>query len=252
LAIRTGTKAVSIRREGDAKLVTVESDGQRAIIECDEILCAVGRQPNVEGLDLEKAGVNYDRRSILTDEYLRTSQKHIFAAGDVTAHFQFTHMADYEAQIVIQNAFVPWPFKKKTDFRVVPWATFTDPEAARVGLTEEEAVNKFGSSVKVYEVGFDHNDRAHAEDETAGFAKVVTNKGRIVGAHLIGPHAGELIHEFCWAMHGNMKIADLGKIIRVYPTLAKITQAVSTEATLESLRSPLVQKWFKRYLRVWR
>jgi pyruvate/2-oxoglutarate dehydrogenase complex dihydrolipoamide dehydrogenase (E3) component len=253
LEVLTKTKAVKVHKSADgAKIVTVESNGKAFEIEADEILAAVGRQPNINGLDLENAGVDYDRKQITTNDYLQTSQKHIFAAGDVTAHFQFTHMADYEAQIVIQNAFVPFPFKKKTDFRVVPWTTFTEPEVGRVGMIESDAREKFGSSVKIYKVGFTENDRAQAEGSTEGFAKVVTNKDRIIGATLVGDHAGELIHEFVWAMKENLKISQLNKIIRVYPTLAKITQAVGTEATLESLRSPFVQRWFKRYLRLWR
>lgn len=253
LKILTKTKAVKVHKSKNAaKVVTVEAEGKSFEIEADEILAAVGRQPNINGLDLEKAGVEFEKNRIKTNDYLQTSQKHIFAAGDVTAHFQFTHMADYEAQIVIQNAFVPFPFKKKTDFRVVPWATFTEPEVARVGLTETEAKEKYGESVKVYKVNFTENDRANAESATEGFAKIVTHKNRIVGANLVGEHAGELIHEFVWAMKEDLKISQLNKIIRVYPTLAKITQAVGTEATLESLKSPFVQKWFKRYLKIWR
>ncbi len=253
IEILTKTKAVKVHKTGNgAKIVTVESAGKTFEIEGDEILAAVGRQPNINGLDLEKANVEYERNRIKTNDYLQTSNKNIFAAGDVTAHFQFTHIADYEAQIVIQNAFVPFPFKKKTDFRVVPWATFTDPEVARVGMTENEARKNFGNNVKTYKVNFEDNDRANAESATEGFAKIVTNKGKIIGATLVGEHAGELIHELVWAMKENLKITELNKIIRVYPTLAKITQAVSTEATLESLRSPFVQKWFKRYLRFWR
>ncbi len=254
LEILTNAKAVKAgKNESGAKFVTVEQDGKIFDIEADEILAAVGRQPNLDGLELEKAGVEFDKKQIKTDEYLQTSNKNIFAAGDVTNHFQFTHMADYEAQIVIQNAFVPFPFKKKTDFRVVPWATFTSPEIGRVGLTEAEAKEKFGAaSVKIYKVPFEKNDRAQASGATKGFAKVVTNSGKIVGATVVGERAGELIHEFVWAMKENLKISELNKIIRVYPTLAKITQAVATEATLETLKSPFVQKWFKRYLWLWR
>jgi len=253
LRILTNAKAVKVRKdESGAKIVTVEADGKTFDIEADEILAAVGRQPNLDGLELEKAGVRFDKKRIETDDYLQTSNKNIFAAGDVTDHFQFTHMADYEAQIVIQNAFVPFPFKKKTDFRVVPWATFTDPEVSRVGMTEKEAREKYGESVKIYKVSFDENDRAQTESATEGFAKIVTKKGKIVGATLVGSHAGELIHEFVWAMKENLKVSDLNKIIRVYPTLAKITQAVGTEATLETLKSPFARKWFGRYLRFWR
>ncbi len=254
LKILTGTKAVKVHKTASgAKVVTVEKDGETFEIEADEILVAVGRQPNIDGLDLEKAGVEFDKKRVKTDDYLQTSNRKIFAAGDVTAHFQFTHTADYEAQIVIQNAFVPFPFKKKTDFRVVPWATFTEPEIGRVGMTEAEAKEKFGANIiKIYKVNFTENDRAQTEGATEGFAKIITKKGKIIGATLIGSRAGELIHEFVWAMKENLKISELNKIIRVYPTLAKITQAVGTEATLETLKSPFVQKWFARYLKFWR
>lgn len=253
LEILTAARAVKVHKSGNgAKVVTVEWSGKTCEIEADEILAAVGRQPNTDGLELEKAGVEYDEKRIKTNDYLQTSQKHIFAAGDVTAHFQFTHTADYEAQIVIQNAFVPFLFKKKTDFRVVPWATFTEPEIGRVGLTEAEAREKFGNAVKIYKVNFTENDRAQTEGSTIGFAKIVTDKKRIVGATLVGEHAGELIHEFVWAIKENLKVSDLNRIIRVYPTLAKITQAIGTEATLETLKSPSVQKWSQRYLRIWR
>lgn len=247
------TKAVKARKDANGiKFLTVESNDKSFEIEADEILVAVGRKPNLENLNLEKAMVKFDKKRIITDDYLRTSNKNIFAAGDVTAHFQFTHMADYEAQIVIQNAFAPLPFKKKTDFRVVPWATFTEPEIGRVGLTEQQAREKFGSKVKIYKAEFMENDRAQTESETKGFAKVVTVKGKIVGASLVGSRAGELIHEFVWAIKERLKVSDLNKIIRVYPTLAKITQAVGTEATLENLKSDFTQKWFSRYLRLWR
>lgn len=253
IEILTDHKAVSARKKDDGtKIVSIESDGKTVEIEADEILVAVGRTPNIEGLELEKAGIKYDKKRILTNDYLQTSQTNIFAAGDVTGHFQFTHMADHEAQVVIQNTFVPFPFKKKTDFSAVPWATFTSPEVGRVGMTEAEARDVFGDGVKIYKVSFTENDRAQAESATAGFAKIVTNKGRIIGATIVGEHAGELLHEFVWAVKRRMKIAHLNQIIRVYPTLSKITQAVATEATLESLRSPFVQKLFARYLKFWR
>ncbi|MGI8811988.1 MAG: dihydrolipoyl dehydrogenase family protein [Pyrinomonadaceae bacterium] len=253
IVIRTGAKAVEARRSNaGAKIVTVETDGKKEEIECDEILASVGRRPNLDGLELEKAGVEFDEKQIKTNEYLQTSQKSIFAAGDVTGHFQFTHMADCEAQIVIQNAFVPWPFKKKTDYRVVPWATFTDPEVGRVGIIEAEAREKFGDKVKTYIVNFSENDRAQTESATDGFAKVVAVDGRIAGATIVGKNAGELIHEFVWAVKENLKVAELNRIIRVYPTLAKITQAIGTESTLETLSSPFVQRWLARYLRIWR
>jgi pyruvate/2-oxoglutarate dehydrogenase complex dihydrolipoamide dehydrogenase (E3) component len=216
-------------------------------IGCDLILVAVGRRPNVDGLDLERAGVRYSAQRIETDAYLRTTNRRVFAAGDVTGHFQFTHTADYEAQIVLQNAFLFFPLTKKTDFRVVPCATFTEPEIARVGLTEKEARERHGK-IKVYRAGFDDNDRAHAEGEPTGFAKIIVNGRKIVGAHIVGPSAGELIHEFVIAMRHGLSLDDLNKAIHVYPTLSKITPAIVTEKTMATLASPTVRKWFRRYL----
>ncbi len=253
LKILTNTKAVKARRaKSDAKVLTLESDGKTFEIEADEILAAVGRQPNVKGLELEKAGVEFDEKRIKTNEFLQTSAKNIFAAGDVAGNFQFTHTADYEARIIVQNAFVPFPFKKKADFRVVPWATFTNPEIGRVGLTEKEARKKYGRGVKAYKVSFADIDRAQTEGAPNGFAKIVTHSGRIAGATLVGENAGELIHDFVWAMQQKLKVADLNKIIRVYPTLTKIAQEIGTEATLEKLKSPFAQRWLKIYLRLWR
>ena len=248
------TKSKAVKAESNdkgEKIITIETDGKTKKITGDEILAAVGRKPNVKDLDLEKAGVKYDEKKIFTDDYLRTSAKNIYAAGDVTNHFQFTHMADYEAQVVLQNCFLFFPFTKKADYSVVPWATFTEPEVARVGLTEKEAREKHGE-VKIIKVEFEANDRAQAESETEGFAKIILSGKKIVGAHIVGLRGGELIHEFVLAMKLNLSLDDLSKAIHVYPTLSKITQAVATEKTLETLRSPFVQKWFGRYLKIWR
>ena len=247
------TKAVRVKTENGKKFLIIKSDKKQSEIEAGEILVATGRKPNLDGLDLEKAGVKFEKNRILTDEYLRTTVQHIFAAGDVTGHFQFTHTADYEAQIVINNVFLFWGLRKKTDFRAAPWATFTSPEIGRVGVTEKEAREKFAAQVKIYRVFFSENDRAQTEEETQGFAKIVCkSNGEILGAHLVSANAGELIHEFVWAIKRRLKISQLNEIIRVYPTLAKIVQAVGTEATLENLQSPFVQKWFARYLKIWR
>jgi pyruvate/2-oxoglutarate dehydrogenase complex dihydrolipoamide dehydrogenase (E3) component len=254
LEILTKSKAVKVHKKSDGKKVlTVERDGKTEEVIGHEILVAVGRQANVDNLGLEKAGVKFDQKQIFTDEYLRTSTKNIFAAGDVTGHFQFTHTADYEAQHVIQNAFLFYPLTKKIDFSVIPWATFTEPEVARVGLTETEAKKKFGEKVKVFKVNFADNDRAQTESEATGFAKIVTLKGKkILGASIIGGHAGELIHEFVLAMRHDLTLPDLNRAIHVYPTFSKITQALATEQTLETLKSAWVQKWFVRYLKIWR
>ena len=252
LEILTKTKAVRVRKDNGKKFLTIETGSKQREIESDVLLVATGRKPNTDGLNLEQAGVKFDKKQIFTDEFLRTSASNIFAAGDVTGHFQFTHTADAEAQIVINNAFLFWGLRKKVESRVVPWATFTSPEIGRLGLTEPEARAKFGDRIKIYRARFDDNDRAQTEAETAGFAKIVCRKnGEIIGAHIVGASAGEIIHEFVWAIKRRQKISDLNQIIRVYPTLAKITQALGTTATLETLQSPFAQKWFARYLRLW-
>jgi len=253
LEILTETKAVRVREENGKKILTLETNGKQREIEADAILVATGRKPNTDGLNLEQAGVKFDKKQIFTDEFLRTSASNIFAAGDVTGRLQFTHTADAEAQIVINNAFLFWGLRKKIERRAVPWATFTSPEVGRVGLTEPEARTKFGDQIKIYRADFNNNDRAQTEAETTGFAKIVCRKnGEIIGAHIVGATAGEIIHEFVWAIKRRQKISDLNQIIRVYPTLAKITQALGTTATLENLQSPFTQKWFARYLKIWR
>jgi pyruvate/2-oxoglutarate dehydrogenase complex dihydrolipoamide dehydrogenase (E3) component len=234
------------------KILTVENEGKKIELEADEILVSTGRQPNIEGLNLESAGVTYDKQRIITDEYLRTSAPHIFAAGDVTAHFPFTHMAAYEASVVIRNALF-WPFLQKTDFRVVPWTTFTDPEVARVGLTEKEAQEKFGSAhVQIYRTNFVDNDRAQAEEEARGFAKIICSgrKNEIVGAHIVGPHAGELIHEVVLAMKQRLSITALGSMIHVYPTLTQINQQAGVDAILKKLLA--YKRWLSYYFKIWR
>ncbi|HEU0253648.1 MAG TPA: mercuric reductase [Pyrinomonadaceae bacterium] len=245
-------KAVSARLTNGRKELTIERDGEQQKVTADEILVATGRRPNIDGLDLEAAGVKYDKQQIFTDEYLRTSARHIFAAGDVTGHFPFTHMAAYEASVVIRNSLLFWPLLQKTDFRVVPWTTFTDPEVARVGLTESEAKDRFGANVRVYRTHFVDNDRAQAEEETRGFAKIVCagRKDEIVGAHIVGPHAGELIHEIVLAMKLRLSITALGSMIHVYPTLTQINQQAGLDARLKKLAA--YKSWLSYYFKIWR
>ncbi len=253
LELRLNAKAVRARQSGGSKTLTIEEDGQERELHAEEILVATGRHPNIEGLNLEAAGVRYDKKRIITDEYLRTSASHILAAGDVTGHFPFTHMAAYEASVVVRNAFFFWPLLQKVDFRVVPWTTFTDPEVARVGLTEKEAREKYGThGIRIYRTDFADNDRAQAEDETKGFVKFICTERRneIVGAHLVGPHAGELIHEVVLAMKERLPVTALGGMIHVYPTLTQVNQKAGLDAVLAKIAA--YKKILSYYLRLWR
>lgn len=246
LDILLETKAVRIATSTDhSKRVTVERNGQQREITAEEILVATGRKPNTEGLNLERAGVRYTDKRIITDDYLRTTRSHIYAAGDVTGNFPFTHAAAYEAALVVRNALFFWPLTAKTDFRVVPWATFTDPEAARVGLTERAAQEHFGSrKVRVYRTEFRENDRAQAEEETRGLAKIICagRREEIVGAHILGAHAGEIIQEIVLAMKQRLPASALGRLIHIYPTLTQVNQQAGLDAVLAQFaryRKPL-------------
>ncbi len=198
--------------------------GNEKII-ADEILVSAGRTPNVESLNLEAAGVKYDRQGIKVNQKLQTTNSRIYACGDVIGGYQFTHVAAHEAVVVIQNAlFGILPIlMKKVDYRVIPWATFTDPELARVGMTEEQARSRYGEDdVFVLKQPFSGVDRARAEAAITGFGKIITRaNGEILGAHLVGPSAGELIHEIVLAMSNNLKVSALTGI-HIYPTLSEV------------------------------
>jgi len=201
-------------------------------IAVDEILVATGRQPNVESLNLDAAGVKLGKRGIEVNSKLQTTNPRIYACGDVIGGYQFTHVAGYQANIALKNAlFLP---VIKADYRVIPWATFTDPELARVGLTEQEARERYGNDIYVVKQGFDEVDRAQAEAATAGFAKIITKRnGQILGAHLVGPSTGELIHEIILAMSHKLKLSALGGI-HIYPTLAEVNSKVAFELTKQN------------------
>ncbi|MGF1479213.1 MAG: dihydrolipoyl dehydrogenase family protein [Cyanophyceae cyanobacterium] len=186
----------------------------------DEILVSVGRTPNLNTLNLEVAGVEYDKKGIKVNEKLQTTNSRIYGCGDVIGGYQFTHVAAHEATVVIKNAlFFPL---SKVDYRVIPWATFTDPELARVGLSEEQARRRYGDDVYVLKTDYADVDRAQAEAATDGFAKLITrSSGEILGAHIVGASAGEIIHEVVLAMSNKLKASALSGI-HIYPTLSEI------------------------------
>jgi pyruvate/2-oxoglutarate dehydrogenase complex dihydrolipoamide dehydrogenase (E3) component len=253
IELKTNFKAVKVEKKDNRKIVHIEKEeGTKEQIEADEILVSLGRKPNTDKLNLEKADVETEKGKLKVDEYLRTTNKSIYAAGDVNGKFQFTHMADYEAQIVLKNCFIFYPFTTKADYSIVPWTTFTEPEVARVGMIEKEAVKKYGDEIEIYKVPFTENDRAYAEGNPEGFAKLVLKGNKILGVTIVAIHAGELLSEFTVAMTHGLSITELNSAIHVYPTLAKITQALGTEKTIEGLKKPWVQKWFGRYLKIWR
>lgn len=203
-------------------------------IAVDQILVATGRNPNVESLNLAAAGVELHQSSqkgIRVNARLQTTNPRIYACGDVIGGYQFTHVANHEANVIIRNAlFLPI---LKVDYRVIPWATFTDPELARVGLTEAEARQRYGNNIDVIKQEYADVDRAQAEAATQGFAKIITKRnGEILGAHIVGAAAGELIHEIILGMSHKLKISALGGI-HIYPTLAEVVSKAAFARTQE-------------------
>ena len=218
ITIHTGTSAERVRRENGKRFVECSNN---ITVEADQILVAVGRRANVDNLGLEAAGIDYTERGIQVDTRMRTSRKHIYAVGDVCGPYPFTHMAEYQAGIIISNAIFRFP--KKADYRVVPWVTYTDPELARVGLTEKQAKDK-GIKPTVLRFPFKDVDRALTDNETAGLVKLITHKGRILGASILGPHGGELLQEIVLAMKTGAKIGDISATIHAYPTLSQVNR----------------------------
>ncbi len=210
--------------DGGGKRIRYAAGGESRDVTVDEILLGVGRAPNVEGLGLETAGVAFDRRGVTVDAHLRTTNPHIYAAGDVCSPFKFTHAADAMARIVIQNALFPHPFglgKASTESLVIPWCTYTEPEIAHVGMYEADARAK-GIEVETFTQPLAEVDRAVLDGEDAGFARVHVRKGtdRIVGATVVAADAGDLISEVTVAMKAGAGLGVIGSAIHPYPTRA--------------------------------
>lgn len=212
-------------------------------IEASHLMLATGRQANVESLGLDKANVKLEKGQLKLDGRLRTSNKHIFACGDVAGPYLFTHMAEHQAGVVLRNALFHLPVKAQTTN--IPWCTFTEPELARVGLSELQAQQK-GTAYRVYSFPFSDIDRGIAEGATDGMAKIITGpNGKLLGACIVGPHAGELIAEYVLAISQGMHVSALSSIIHIYPTLAQINRRVAEQQMKEAL-TPRRQRWIKR------
>ncbi|MGI9452519.1 MAG: dihydrolipoyl dehydrogenase family protein [Geminicoccaceae bacterium] len=222
VVLREGAKVESVVPSGNGLSVLVSQDGHSAPVDGSHLLLAVGRRPNVAGLGLEAAGIGHTARGITIDARLRTTNKKVFAIGDVAGGYQFTHMAGYHGGIVIKNALFNLP--AKVDERAVPWVTYTDPELAQVGLSEAQAAEQ-GVLVRASTFDFAGNDRAQAERATEGFVKAVVGKrGKILGSTIVGRHAGELILPWVLAVQKGLKIADMASLIAPYPTLGEASK----------------------------
>jgi len=220
--ILEGAKVLSVSGAENNIAIEIVHGQETRRIEGSHLLVATGRRPNVEDLGLEKAGVEYTGRGLKLDERLRTTNKRIFGIGDVAGGLQFTHVANYHAGIVIRNALFRVP--ARADHHAVPWVTYTDPELAHVGETEEEARKRY-SKINVLRWHMAENDRAQAERETEGVIKVITDShARVLGATIVGPHAGELILPWVLAKSNALKLSAMASVIVPYPTLSEISK----------------------------
>ena len=235
-------------RDGEKLLhMKEEKTGREEIIAVDELLVAVGRVPNVDGLGLDAVGVKYSARDgIIVDDTLRTTNPRIYAAGDICLKYKFTHMADATARIVIQNAL--FKGSKKLSDLVIPWCTFTDPEVAHVGHYEQTA-REAGIEVDTYMERFSEVDRSILEGEDVGFVKVHVKKGTgvILGATIVQPHAGELISEITLAMQNRIGLGAISSLIHPYPTRSEAVKRVADQYNRSRL-TPRVKKWISRWL----
>jgi pyruvate/2-oxoglutarate dehydrogenase complex dihydrolipoamide dehydrogenase (E3) component len=240
---RTAVRSVEATASGVA--VDTEADGRAGRVEGSLLLVAAGRAANVDGLGLDAAGIDFGPRGIAVDAGLRTTNRRVFAIGDVAGPYQFTHMAGYQAGVVIRRALFRLP--AKVDYRAVPWVTYTDPEVAQVGMTEDQARAAHGD-VKVLRENFADNDRARAERDTDGLIKVMTTRrGRILGASIVGVGAGDLVLPWSMMIARKMKIGAMASLIAPYPTRGEIAKRAAGAYYTPSLFGPRT-RWMVRLL----
>ncbi|MFT6955994.1 MAG: pyruvate/2-oxoglutarate dehydrogenase complex dihydrolipoamide dehydrogenase (E3) component [Halieaceae bacterium] len=229
--VRTSTTAVEVVREGEDKFLICESGGERSRIPFDEILVAVGRKANTTGFGLEELGIPLNPNGTVTvNEYLQTLYPNIYAVGDVAGPYQFTHVAAHQAWFAAVNSLFGAFKKFKADYSVIPWATFVEPEVARVGLNEQDA-KEAGVDYELTRYGIDDLDRAIADSEAEGFVKVLTvpGKDKILGVTIVGEHAGDLIAEYVLAMRHGLGLNKILGTIHIYPTLAESNKYAAGE-----------------------
>lgn len=240
--------ALASEIRGKAGAIELETKDGR-IFKGTHLLMAVGRKVNVDKLNLEAAGVEYSRAGIKVGADLKSTNKRVYAIGDVAGGLQFTHVAGYHAGVIIRSMLFGLPSKAKIDH--IPWATYIDPEMAQVGLTEAQAQEKYGAKLTVTRFNYDGNDRALAEAKTTGMIKLMIVKGRPVGASIVGAHAGELIAMWSMAIANNMKLSAIAGTVLPYPTLNEINKRAASayftpklfdSATVKRVVG-LVQRW---------
>jgi pyruvate/2-oxoglutarate dehydrogenase complex dihydrolipoamide dehydrogenase (E3) component len=223
-----------VQQQGDVRTLGLR-DGRR--LTGDQLLVAVGRHPAIEGLSLENAGVKFSQDGIRVNSRMQTSRRHIYACGDATGLMPFTHVAEQQAGVVIANAVFRMP--RRMNYRVIPAVVYTEPECAQVGMRLEQAEQDASSSVIQFDM--QQLDRAIADNTTRGLLKLVVRKGRLVGAHAIGHHAGEIIHELALAIQENMKLSKITTLVHAYPSYSQLNRRAASQYYRDRLFSPFAR-----------
>ncbi len=241
VVIHEGTKVVGVEKRGKSGIrVLIENEAGKTHIDGTHLLVATGRMANVNNLGLEKAKIEFDRRGIKVSAKMRTSNKRVYAIGDVTGGLQFTHVAGYQAGLVIRALLFRLPAKMNNN--IIPWSTFTDPEIAHVGMSADAAKEKF-RDIRVLRWPYLENDRARAELKTNGLIKVITRKnGKIEGVSIVGHNAGEMINMWALAISQKMKVSDIAGYVSPYPTMTEIGKRAATSYYIPVTRKPMIRK----------
>jgi pyruvate/2-oxoglutarate dehydrogenase complex dihydrolipoamide dehydrogenase (E3) component len=230
------------------EVIIKNSDGRTFRLKAEKILVAMGREANVLGLGLENTNITFDKKGIKVDSRLRSSQGHIYAAGDVIGAYQYTHAAGYEGGIVLSNAIFHLP--RKVNYTLLPWCTYTDPELASIGMNEKRA-KAAGIPYSVYTEKFRDNDRSLAEGAYIGKIKMVLNeKEKPIGIQILGPQAGELLNEWVASLNGNVKLSTLASAVHPYPTLGEINKRVVGTFFSPKIFSEKVRKGLKIFFQL--
>jgi pyruvate/2-oxoglutarate dehydrogenase complex dihydrolipoamide dehydrogenase (E3) component len=247
IVIHEGTKVVKVEKRGRSGVrVHVESKSGATHVDGSHLLVAAGRAANVSGLGLEEAGIAYERRGIKVTDKLRTTNRKVYAIGDVAGGLQFTHVAGYHGGLVVRALL--FRLSARENRSIIPWATYTDPELAQVGMTEADAA-KEGGPLSVLRWPYAENDRAQAERKTDGFIKVIAGKrGRILGAGIVGANAGEMINVWALAITKGMTLRDMTAYVPPYPTMTEIGKRAAITYFAGVTRKPFV-RWLVRFLR---
>ncbi|MBT2570756.1 FAD-dependent oxidoreductase [Planococcus sp. ISL-110] len=243
--IHTGATAVKAQQSGGQIKLTIEKDGNEMTVSSEGLLVALGRQANVNGFNLEDAGVEFDSKSIKVDKHLETTAKGIYAIGDVVGPYQLSHMANAQGITATQNAILP--INRKMDYEHVTWCTYTDPELGRSGLSEEEAREEYGDSIRIYEHEYADIDRANTKKDSIGKVKIILDKkGFILGASILGDRAGEIISQIQTIKSLHINMGKLSGVIHPYPTYSEVLVKIGKKVYVDNLMNQPVVKTFNK------